>query len=263
MNTFLNSINSSINFAKTFFNDFMLVTCIIYPLNKFLNLNYYFKFFISKFNNIFIKTYNNKVIPISSDDNLDLIRQTPLNFQVSIETLSETVQNMSKRGRPRKLSFYKKGILIEEGVLEPLKPVIENKLGVSYEFVQNNPGYIQNIYDYIEKGDKINKKTKQNNYIEKISGGENYYIKTNINAFSDGPIVFSEESINAALAFASELMLESNMQDSVELKELEKNNIKKKHSGRPRKNSIRTMKIYVSIGRLKSRKYYMENLIKN
>ena len=71
------------------------------------------------------------------------------------------------------------------------------------------------------------------------------------------------------MAFASELMEEFNTQNLDQLKKsktiLNKNNKKKKiyNSGRPRKNSIRTMKIYVSIGRLKSRKYFTENLIKN
>jgi hypothetical protein len=277
-NIFLNSNNSFNNFVKTFFNNFILLKYSIYQLNKFLNVNYYLKIFNHKFNNLFKKVFvfhNNKVIKINND-NLDLVRPTPLKFKVSIETLSEKVQNSSKRGRPRKLSIYQKDILIEEGVLEPLKPLTEkesyeNQWGFSYEFAKDNSDYVKNLSDYISTRDKNYKKKEQKfskSSMDKIIYGEKYYIQpnTNNNEFLSGPIVFSKESIHAALAFARELMIEFKMQDSVKLKVLNKknNNIEKKHNGRPRKkNPIRTSKIYVSIGRLKSRKYYTEILNDN
>jgi hypothetical protein len=272
-NIFLDSNNSFINFVKTFFNNFILLEYSIYPLNRFLNLNYYLKIFNHKFNNLFKKVLvfqNNKIIQINND-NLELVRPTPLKFKVSIETLSETVKNSSKRGRPRKLSIYQKDILIEEGVLEPLKPLTEKQLyenewGVSYEFAQENSDYIKNLSDYISTRDKKKKQKISKSSNDKIIYGEKYYIQTNTNEFLAGPIVFSDESIDAALTFARELMVEFKMQDSVKLKVSNKknNNIEKKRNGRPcKKNPIRTSKIYVSIGRLKSRKYYTEIVNEN
>jgi len=136
-----------------------------------------------------------------------------------------TIQNISKRGRPRKLSSYQKGILIEEGVLEPIKSLnnkqlYENTWGVSYEFAQENLGYIQNLSDYVSKRDKKSLKKEQKSSVAKIIYGENYYIKTNNKNFADGPIVFSQESINAALSFANELMKEFKIQDLDQLKKV-------------------------------------------
>ena len=214
-NLFLNSMNSSINLIKNSFKDFNKINNI-YPANLNLNLNYYLKNFICIFNKVYIKPllyHTTQVIQII-DENVNLIRQTPLSIKASIETLSETIQNVSKRGRPRKLSFYQKGILIEEGVIESEKHLNKNVL---YEFIQENSEYTKNISknisNYVSKRDKNHFKKEQKSSFNKIIYGENYYINTNNKKFAEGPIIFSQESINAALAFASELMEEFNTQN--------------------------------------------------
>ncbi len=271
-NTYLNIINISINFIKNSCKNFISIKNR-YPANKVLNFNYYFNSILF-INNFFLETiisYKKKIIPNTNiDDNLDLIRQTPLKLKDSMEMLSSLIQNLPKRGRPRNLTIYQKGILIAEGVLEPEKPLTKKELyelewGVPYKFAQENKKYMENLFNYVsnrEKNYKI-KQIKLNKNSEMFC--KKYYIK-NLKIFSDNePIIFSEESIKLAYKFRSELMegFKNKKMDKIKNKKSEiiqiddnGNNILKKRRGRPFK-ILGTIKKCVSMGRLKTRKYYV------
>ena len=88
------------------------------------------------------------------------------------------VASKSKRGRPRKLTIFQTESLIQEGILEPKKPLTKKQLyeeehGVSWEFAQKNPEYMKKVEDYIIRRElrRKNRFSKTTEIVKKLSRG--------------------------------------------------------------------------------------------
>lgn len=130
-----------------------------YNINKLTNIQYFVDFIFKTLNWVFLVLidrykYHDKLQPVKTFEDLSLVKPVPFKKKLSMSDLGIYVASKTRRGRPRKLTIFQTESLIQEGILEPIKPLTkkqeyEIEHGVSWDFAQKNPEYMKKVEDYV------------------------------------------------------------------------------------------------------------------